>query len=174
MKLHQSNGMRSISIGVLTIVFLLNMVIVSATNEENETHPYLNASNTVNPALFGVWNVTQITAENGTPLADVTGADIFVNFTETNRIFGKSGCNRFFGTYNVTSGNLSTGYEINVSSLGSTMMYCVNNMETEQIFLKTLESAKIYTIEEQKLSLSDDEGNSLLFIRSERREGENS
>ena len=166
--------MRSISVGVLTIVILLFMVAVSATNEENGTLSGLNVSATVSPALLGVWNISQITAENGTSLADITGVDIFVNFTKKKEIFGKSGCNRFFGTYNVTAGNFSTGSDINVSSLGSTMMYCANNMETEQRFLKILESSKIFTIEDQKLSLSDAEGNSLHFTKSERRESEDS
>ena len=48
------------------------------------------------------------------------------------------------------------------------------NMETEQIFLKFLEAARTYKIEDQKVSLSDTEGNSLLFIKSEKRESKDS
>ncbi|WP_394698510.1 META domain-containing protein [uncultured Methanospirillum sp.] len=48
------------------------------------------------------------------------------------------------------------------------------NMETEQIFLKLLEAARTYKIEDQKVSLSDTEGNSLLFIKSEKRESKDS
>ncbi|MBS1775787.1 MAG: META domain-containing protein [Bacteroidetes bacterium] len=56
------------------------------------------------------------------------------------RVHGNGGCNTFFGTYQIGSGN-----SIHLSQMGATMMACPN-METETAFLQTLEKVDNYTV----------------------------
>ena len=62
------------------------------------------------------------------------------------QIIGSTSCNKFFG--NVILDNSS----FKVNSIGATKMMC-QNMETEQLFLETLNEVASYSIEEDKLKL---------------------
>ncbi|MBW5410918.1 META domain-containing protein, partial [Brachyspira hampsonii] len=56
---------------------------------------------------------------------------------DTNKVYGFSGVNRYFGAYTLTNGNI-----INIDSLGSTMMTGPeDNMKAEQEFTKLLSEA---------------------------------
>lgn len=60
---------------------------------------------------------------------------------------GFSGCNHFFGRYNVSNEQLS------FSQLGSTRKMCRQTMEQEQKFLKVLSLSNHYKIISQKIIL---------------------
>jgi heat shock protein HslJ len=158
--------MKDFFLGVVIVVCFISMLGISVVGEENDSQLRSTTNMTIDPALLGVWNLTQMISLNGTSLANLTNVEVNTNFTETKEIFGKSGCNRYFGTYNVTRSNLSTGSGISISPLGSTMMYCADSMDIEEIFLKILENSKEYRIEDNYLSLSDKGGNVLVFRRS--------
>jgi heat shock protein HslJ len=160
------------SLGAITLLFFILTLAVSAAVEGNDSQIQANITESNETALFGIWNLTEIKLVNATPTIDLTNANITINITEQGSISGNSGCNRYFGSYNLTSANLSTGSGITISSVGSTMMYCDKNMEIEQTFLKILESVKSYNVEEKSLLLADDIGNALSFMKSQ--ESENS
>lgn len=160
------------SLGAITLLFFVITLAVSATVEENESQLHASMTEINESALFGVWNLTEMKLVNTTPLIDLTNANITINITEQGSISGNSGCNRYFGSYNLTDANISNGSGITISSVGSTMMYCDKNMETEQAFLKILEAVNSYKVEEKSLLLADDIGNTLSFMKSQ--ESENS
>ncbi len=84
------------------------------------------------------------------------GLEIFIKLVEDGNIFGKSGCNNFFGSFTATdNGNLTI-----VEPLGSTMMFCEGSMEAEGEFLAALQTASGFYF--------DKEG--LLFITFEKTE----
>ena len=81
--------------------------------------------------------------------------------TDTNMVYGFSGCNRLFGKYS-TEGNT-----FKFSSLGGTRMSCPD-MRIEQAFLKTLGQMTIYSIKNKELKLTDkDKKQSMVFIPRE-------
>ena len=64
------------------------------------------------------------------------------------RVAGRGSCNRFFGTVRIA------GDTIAFSQLGSTRMACVGAaMEQEIKYLRALESAERYTLEERTLRI---------------------
>jgi heat shock protein HslJ len=59
---------------------------------------------------------------------------------QESKVRGNAGCNNFFGTYTLDGDSLGFG------QMGSTMMACLDGMETEAAFLAALESTDRYTI----------------------------
>lgn len=79
---------------------------------------------------------------------------------EQHRISGDSGCNRFFGTVQIT------GASVKISQLGSTKRACLsedaNRLENE--FLRTLEKATRFSVETNELRLFADKSLVLTFV----------
>lgn len=73
-------------------------------------------------------------------------------FSDSTRMAGSAGCNRFFGTY--VTGEKG---EITLTPGGTTMMYCPD-MQFEDRYLKALPTVKSYTVTEEQLTLKDAEG----------------
>ena len=81
--------------------------------------------------------------------------------TDTNMVYGFSGCYRLFGKYS-TEGNT-----FKFCFLGGTRM-CCRDMRIEQAFLKTLGQMTIYSIKNKELKLTDkDKKQSMVFIPRE-------
>jgi heat shock protein HslJ len=77
------------------------------------------------------WRATRF----GPELADVPSADQeFSLEVQGDRLAGRSGCNRYMGTWSAADGGLSIG------PLASTMMYCDGLMELEGAFLGALQA----------------------------------
>ncbi len=71
------------------------------------------------------------------------------------------GCNNLFVTAKFDlKGN------VEFSDIGTTMMYCENNMELERTFISKIATMKSYQIENQRLILSDKKGNNMIFTVS--------
>jgi copper homeostasis protein (lipoprotein) len=68
---------------------------------------------------------------------------------EGNRITGNSGCNHFFGTYELLGEN-----GIKISNIGATKMLCPD-MEPENMFFRMLESVGSYSIQGETLILHE-------------------
>lgn len=68
---------------------------------------------------------------------------------EGNRITGNSGCNHFFGTYELLGEN-----GIKISNIGATKMLCPD-MEPENMFFRMMESVGSYSIEGETLILHE-------------------
>ena len=70
-------------------------------------------------------------------------------------VTGSGGCNRLTGSYQLNGDRLS------FSRIASTMMACVDGMETEQLFLKALGRVNRWRITGQRLELFDGSGSSV-------------
>lgn len=95
------------------------------------------------------WRPAQI-GDNAAP----ESGDIFVRFEEGGRLSGHGGCNRFFGSYEIT------GDRIVIGPLGATRMACPGPvMDLEMMFLNALETARGFARDRTRLVLTDTQGN---------------
>ena len=77
----------------------------------------------------------------------------FILNSETRRVSGSGGCNRLTGSYELN------GDHLKFSQMASTMMACLEGMDTEKAFLQALEQVNTWKIEGQQLELFDAAGN---------------
>jgi copper homeostasis protein (lipoprotein) len=77
----------------------------------------------------------------------------FVLNPETHRVSGSGGCNRLTGSYELKGDHLT------FSQLATTMMACVEGMDTEKALLKALTKAKTWKMAGDELELLNDAGN---------------
>lgn len=111
---------------------------------------------TQEPPLHGDFQITSFENFND-PAANLT-----INFDSTSKkVSGHSGCNRFFGTYE-TSGNTLT-----LKQMASTRMACIdqNISKTEAALLKTFESVKSYSLENNNLRLKNEQGSTIVSAK---------
>lgn len=76
---------------------------------------------------------------------------VTIHFSDSTMVFGRGGCNGFFGPYE-TKGNT-----VKIGQLGSTMMWCMN-MAFESAYFKMLEKIDRFEVTEKELKLMDAEG----------------
>ncbi len=77
------------------------------------------------------------------------GSEVFITLESDNKkVFGRAGCNRFFGTYEQNESQLT------FSGMGATRMACPD-MDIETSFFKVLEDTKSFIIKNDKLTLKD-------------------
>ena len=89
------------------------------------------------------WRLKSI---GGTPVLDSVEANI--KFSKAVKVAGKGSCNRFFGTVKIA------GDTISFPQLGSTRMACPEPvMNQESKFLKALEDAERFGVEDTTLSI---------------------
>jgi heat shock protein HslJ len=77
------------------------------------------------------------------------------------QISGSAGCNSYFGTYEVSGGELS------MSDLANTEMWCMEPegvMDQEQAFLAALASVASYRLADERLELLDGTGGVILIF----------
>ena len=72
---------------------------------------------------------------------------------QNRRLGGSGGCNRLGGSYELKGDRLS------IDSITTTMMACVEGMETEKDFLEALQEVSGWRIDGQQLELLNDSGN---------------
>ena len=87
-------------------------------------------------------------------------ASLFVRFEAEGQVAGHGGCNRFFGSYQITEGRISIG------PLGATRMACPEpdmNLETE--FFQALEQARGFSRDGARLVFTDEQGNAAATFR---------
>jgi heat shock protein HslJ len=86
--------------------------------------------------------------------AVVDTVSLFVRFEAEGRVAGHGGCNRFFGSYQIT------GERISIGPLGATRMACPEPvMDLEMAFFSALEQARGFTRDRARLVLADEQGN---------------
>ena len=83
------------------------------------------------------WQLKEMTTTNGKTTLPQRVPTLML--TDTNTIYGFSGCNRFFGRYTIE------GNTIKLEPGGSTMMACPD-METEGKILKALNEVKSFDV----------------------------
>lgn len=75
----------------------------------------------------------------------------FLEFdTQKKRISGFAGCNRFFGQYSVEKDSTTQ-----FSEIGATKKYCMDTMETEDLFLDVLRKCRYLKINKTMLIMED-------------------
>ena len=72
------------------------------------------------------------------------------------RFHGAGGCNRLHGSYSLD------GRWLSFSAVARTRMACAQGMRMEQSFVSTLEQVGAYSVQGQKLALTDADGRVLL------------
>ena len=97
----------------------------------------------------------------------IEGTTITAKFEE-GQVHGSSGCNTYFGSYEVSGGTISVG------QIGMTEMACLEpegSMEQEMVYLQFLGEAKSFLLTDEGLDASlqilGPEGRALTFVRAE-------
>lgn len=81
--------------------------------------------------------------------SDAAGPEATITFGDDGRVFGTTGCNRYFGQYDLASGGALT-----LSQVGSTRMACPPaEMAQEQRFLDVLNRAERVEVTGDRLAL---------------------
>ena len=77
------------------------------------------------------------------------GSEVLITLESSDKkVFGRAGCNRFFGVYEQNESQLT------FSGMGATKMACPD-MDIETSFFKVLEDTKSFIIKNDKLTLKD-------------------
>lgn len=106
-----------------------------------------NKSQEAAPILEKYWKLVEIYGKPVNSL-DLEGDAFMILKMTDNKVTGNSGCNSFFGTYELLEGN-----RITFSAIGSTRKACLN-MNVEQQLFEVLEMADNYTVFDDTLSLN--------------------
>jgi len=107
------------------------------------------------------WKLTSLATETGmnNTLPNTT---ITAKFDDGN-VTGSSGCNRYFGSYQVNK------TEIQIGQVGSTLMFCTDPdgvMIQESSYVLLLKNVTSYTISDNALTLSDGLGDPQLVFEA--------
>ncbi len=92
----------------------------------------------------------------------IAGTTVTALFSEDGRLSGSAGCNRYFAHY------ASSGISLSISGTGSTKMYCTTPgvMQQESTYLSLLGQVTSFTIQGDRLIVSDAKGTPLLsFVK---------
>lgn len=96
---------------------------------------------------------------DGAPVVD--GSEVTLQFGADNRVSGSGGCNSFGGPYLVDGDSIAFGM------LASTLMACMDEdlMQQEAAFFQALNAVSSYAIEGNTLTLTTDDGATLILER---------
>lgn len=100
------------------------------------------------------WTVTGINNGNEAVVSVIIGTEVTLNFTGP-QVNGNAGCNSYGGSYTESDGSLS------ISELSSTRMMCSTPegvAEQEAQYLAALPQASVYQIENNTLTIRDENG----------------
>jgi heat shock protein HslJ len=97
------------------------------------------------------WKLTRLGDDTVTVASKQSEPHLILN-SGIGRATGSGGCNRMSGSYQLSGDRLSLGQMV------STMMACVEGMETEQAFLKALGQVSGWSITGRQLELKDAAG----------------
>lgn len=126
---------------VLSFSALLSIIGIFSTPVYASSHPDASLTNTYWKLLEINEQPASLGAENKELHMILTG--------DGSKVRGFSGCNRFMGSYKQDHSQIQFG------PLAGTMMACMEGMEQEHNFLRTLESSERFTISGEKLTLYD-------------------
>ncbi|HTS58021.1 MAG TPA: META domain-containing protein [Terriglobales bacterium] len=98
------------------------------------------------------WKLTNL-GNTPVPAASEQKEPHFVLDSQTRRVSGSGGCNRLTGSYELNEDHLK------FSQMASTMMACLEGMDTEKAFLQALEQVNTWKIGGRQLELFDAAGN---------------
>ena len=134
---------------VILMVFSLIMIFYNCKSDKGD-----KAQLTANE-----WQLKEMVTTNGK--VQLPRQVPVLVLTDTNMVYGFSGCNRLFGKYS------TEGSAFKYSFLGGTRMSCPD-MSIEKMFLKTLDQMTTYSIKNKELKLTDkDKKQSMVFTPRE-------
>ena len=136
----------------IILLFVSSFGLLSCvSNTKYPEQQYTPASS----SLSGQWSLSSL---NG---SGYSGDRITLQFSDSSRVNGFSGCNRYFGSSSKSNGNLSFG------SLGSTKKLCRNSQsnQVESAYLNGLRQVRSYRLNGNQLILQGHSTN-LVFSKS--------
>ena len=113
-------------------------------------------------ALTRDWIVTTMGIQDGTAIAYPT-AQISLTFNLDGTVSGYGGCNNYNGPYTLTGQISSKGKGITIGPIVSSLRYCRDYTEQENMYLAILQGAMAYNVDGNQLSITDKTGNVLVY-----------
>ncbi len=114
-----------------------------------------NCCNT-KPALEATaWQLVEL---DGTKIECIDDSYTLSFDTEQHRAFGRGECNSYFYSYTIDDDN-----ELALTSGGATRMMCPNQTQEDK-FLNILNECESYLIEDNQLTITDSDSNTLVFV----------
>ena len=112
------------------------------------------------PIFARTWAPTGIAGPDGTLVPPVPGSSLSLDFHGDGRLSGSTGCNDFFGDYQVAGG------AIDIGPLGTTRMACASDelAAQEASYLAALDAATLWTLDGQDLVLLGADGATLMTL----------
>jgi putative lipoprotein len=110
--------------------------------------PTGESSSSTEPLENTYWKLTNL-GNAPVPEASEQKEPHFILDSQTRRVSGSGGCNRFTGSYELNQDHLK------FSKMASTMMACLEGMDTEKVFLQALEQVNTWKIGGQQLEFFD-------------------
>ncbi|QCE40999.1 META domain-containing protein [Psychroserpens sp. NJDZ02] len=125
-----------------TITILLFSILLNSCGSTQDAKSSLNPDMSTAP-LNGTYSITTLDSKA------TTNTKLSLSFdSATNRIYGFSGCNNFFGTYTMTADKLT------FSQIGSTKKMCPEAENAiESTFLETLQETTNYKVSGNAITL---------------------
>ena len=108
------------------------------------------------------WIVTTMGIQDGTAIAYPT-AQISLTFNQDGTLAGYGGCNNYNGPYTLTGQISSKGKGITIGPIVSSLRYCRDYTEQENMYLAILQGAMAYNVDGNQLSITDKTGNVLVY-----------
>jgi len=100
--------------------------------------------------------------QDGTAIAYPT-AQISLTFNQDGTASGYGGCNNYNGPYTLTGQISSKGKGITIGPIVSSLRYCRDYTEQENMYLQILGNAMAYNVDGNQLSITDTTGNVLVY-----------
>ncbi len=156
--------MKKISLVLLMSMLLLSTAAAAGCTSNVTPSPNATATTTTLPALQlerPMWILTSLATETGmnNTLPNTTITATF----EDGNVTGSSGCNRYFGSYQLNK------TQIKIGPIGSTLIFCADPdgvMTQETSYHLLLLNVTSYAISNDKLTLSDSQGNPQLVFEA--------
>jgi heat shock protein HslJ len=141
-------------------LLLASSILVSTTCAYSQTTPPASRGKmqtAKTPSLENTdWKLIWL---DGSPVTPQQKEPHLLFDSNTHRVSGSGGCNQLTGSYQLTGNQLKFGL------IASTMMACVQGMETEQQLLHSLPDVATWKITGQELELLNSAGKTLVRLR---------
>lgn len=150
-------GMDMKLVSFLELALLLLLIAVPIAGAQSATEKISLTSPVTATSLEGVsWSLNSYLSPEGQTENVLNYTQITALF-ESGRISGHGGCNNYAGSY------VTEGSNINISQLLSTMMFCYDNISSqESVYLLNLQNSATYSISDSLLKMMDANGTVIL------------
>lgn len=141
----------------LELALLLLLIAVPIAGAESATGKISLTSPVTATSLEGVsWSLDSYLSPEGQTENVLNYTQITALF-ESGRLSGHGGCNNYAGSY------VAEGSNITISQLLSTMMFCYDNISSqESVYLQNLQNSTTYSISDSLLKMMDANGTVIL------------